>query len=223
MKAKIAEIFKSVQGEGIYIGEKQLFVRFFGCNLNCKYCDTKLIDFVEYEPQALLDVLKQFPGKFHSISFTGGEPLLHLDFLKEFLPLSRQVGLKHYLETNGTLPDALEAVIDHFDIVAMDVKLPSSTGLKHFWEEHKKFLTIASRKEVFIKAVICHSTQEEDLLEVIQLIKEGDSSAILVLQANNLEDDDQMKEKLVKFREFCVNQHVTACIVPQIHKTVGLL
>jgi len=222
MKAKIAEIFVSVQGEGIYVGEKQLFVRFYGCNLSCKYCDTKLTDFLEYEPQALIEVLKQFHEKFHSISFTGGEPLVHLDFLKEFLPLSRQAGLKHYLETNGTLPDALEAIIDHLDIVAMDVKLPSSTGLKHFWEEHKKFLIIASRKEVFIKTVICHSTKEEDLTEVIHLVKAGDASAVLVLQANSREDDDEMKQKLFKLREFCVSQHVTACIIPQIHKIVGL-
>ncbi|MFA5117482.1 MAG: 7-carboxy-7-deazaguanine synthase QueE [Candidatus Omnitrophota bacterium] len=222
MKAKIAEIFVSVQGEGIYVGEKQLFVRFFGCNLSCKYCDTKLTEFIEYEPQALIEVLKQFHGKFHSISFTGGEPLLHLDFLKEFLPLNRHGGLKHYLETNGTLPEALEAVIDHLDIVAMDIKLPSSTGLKHFWEEHKKFLTIAARKEVFIKTVVCLSTKEEDFTEVIRLVSECDPSAVLILQANSQEDNDEMKHKLHEFREFCVNRHVTACIIPQIHKIVGL-
>ena len=38
--AIIKEIFSSIQGEGPYIGEKQLFIRFCGCNLNCAYCDT---------------------------------------------------------------------------------------------------------------------------------------------------------------------------------------
>jgi organic radical activating enzyme len=39
-RAKIKEIFTSIQGEGPYIGVKQLFVRFCGCNLMCEYCDT---------------------------------------------------------------------------------------------------------------------------------------------------------------------------------------
>ena len=37
---KINEIFSSIQGEGLYIGSKQLFIRFCGCNLKCNYCDT---------------------------------------------------------------------------------------------------------------------------------------------------------------------------------------
>ena len=37
--ARISEIFVSIQGEGAYVGQKQLFVRFAGCNLHCEYCD----------------------------------------------------------------------------------------------------------------------------------------------------------------------------------------
>ncbi|MBN1405468.1 MAG: 7-carboxy-7-deazaguanine synthase QueE, partial [Candidatus Omnitrophica bacterium] len=39
--ANVLEIFSSIQGEGIYVGERQIFIRFAGCNLNCVYCDTK--------------------------------------------------------------------------------------------------------------------------------------------------------------------------------------
>ena len=38
---KVKEIFASIQGEGPYVGYKQLFIRFCGCNLNCGYCDTE--------------------------------------------------------------------------------------------------------------------------------------------------------------------------------------
>jgi len=221
MKGKITEVFDSVQGEGIYLGEKQLFVRFFGCNLNCKYCDTKTDCFTEYEPQELLEEIRLYQDKYHSISFTGGEPLLQIDFLKEALRLARKENFTNYLETNGTLPDVLEQVIEDIDIVAMDIKLPTSTGLDNFWHKHRKFLEIASRKEVFLKSVICNSTLEEDLLMALELIKEVNRSVVLVLQPNSQEDGEQLRHKMGSFRDICVKHNITSCIIPQIHKVAG--
>ncbi|MFH0739448.1 MAG: 7-carboxy-7-deazaguanine synthase QueE [Candidatus Omnitrophota bacterium] len=221
MKGKIAEVFDSVQGEGIYLGEKQIFVRFFGCNLSCKYCDTKMDCFTEYEPAELLEEMRLYQDKYHSISFTGGEPLLQVDFLKEILRLTRKDNFRHYLETNGTLPDVLGQVIDDIDIVAMDIKLPTSTGLDNFWHKHRKFLSIASTKEVFLKSVICDSTQEADLLLALELIKEINKSVIMVLQPNSREDSEQLRQKIEAFRDICIKHHITSCIIPQIHKVVG--
>lgn len=222
MKAKIAEIFASVQGEGLYLGEKQIFVRFFNCNLNCTYCDTKLDRFMEYEPKELFNEIKLYRDKYHSVSFTGGEPLLYKDFLKEILALTYKQGYKHYLETNGTLFFELEEVIDSIDIVAMDLKLPSSSGMGNLWNMHRKFLKIAIKKEVFLKAIICQSTHEDDLREAIGLIREVSPSSILVLQPNSYENQDVLHEKLSQFREIANSNKVTTCVIPQIHKLVGL-
>jgi len=177
---RITEVFDSVQGEGLYLGEKQLFVRFFGCNLKCRFCDTRLDRFIEYEPQELLEELKLYEDDYHSVSFTGGEPLLQVDFLRDVLALTSQHGHKNYLETNGTLVGELEKVIDYLDIVAMDFKLPSSTDMGMLWGMHRKFLKVASKKEVFLKVVICQSTTEEDLIEALWLIKETAPSTILL-------------------------------------------
>ena len=222
MTGRITEVFDSVQGEGLYLGEKQLFVRFFGCNLRCKFCDTRLSRFIEYEPQELLEELKLYEDDYHSVSFTGGEPLLQVDFLKEVLKLSCTDGYKNYLETNGTLVGELEKVIDYLDIVAMDLKLPSSTDMGMLWGMHRKFLKVASKKEVFLKVVICQSTEEEDLIEALWLIKETAPSTILVLQPNSLEDYRQMQEKLETFRYICEKADITACIIPQVHKIAGV-
>ena len=107
-EAKIKEIFTSIQGEGPVVGYKQLFIRFCGCNLACNYCDT---DFgynnaQSYSAQKLADyIMSEFDlTKIHSISLTGGEPLLYSDFLNEFIPLIKsKTQVKIYLETNGTL------------------------------------------------------------------------------------------------------------------------
>jgi len=222
MKAKIAEVFDSVQGEGLYLGERQIFVRFFDCNLNCSFCDTKPDRFTEYEPQELFQEIKLYHQHYHSISFTGGEPLLYKDFLKEILKLTRRHGYKHYLETNGTLAAELEELIDHIDIVAMDLKLPSSTGLGEFWDSHRNFLKIAKRKEVFLKTIICHSTKEEDLEKAVKLIKDVSPASILILQPNSNENHGSLHEKLSRFKEICGRGKVTACVIPQIHKIAGI-
>ncbi len=222
MKGKISEIFDSVQGEGLYLGEKQLFVRFFGCNLNCKFCDTKLHHFTEYEPQELLDELNLYHDDYHSVSFTGGEPLIQKDFLKEALALTLEKGYTNYLETNGTLPEALEEVIDFVHIVAMDLKLSSSTGLDNFWQEHRRSLEIAAQKGTFLKTVICQSTREEDLRQGLNLLKETNRFAILVLQPNSYERNSLLQEKLVNFKEICLNEGINACVIPQMHKIIGI-
>lgn len=222
MKAKIAEIFDSVQGEGLYLGEKQIFVRFFDCNLKCSFCDTKLDRFMEYEPQELFREIKLYRNRYHSISFTGGEPLLYKDFLKEILKLTSKHGHKHYLETNGTLAAELEELIEHIDIVAMDLKLPSSTGMGEFWDKHRSFLKVARRKEVFLKTIICKSTEENDLKQALELIKEVSPGSILILQPNSNENHGALNEKLSKFKKICGQERVTACVIPQIHKIVGV-
>jgi organic radical activating enzyme len=222
MKAKIVEVFDSLQGEGLYLGERQIFVRFFDCNLSCSYCDTKPDRFMEYEPHELFQEIKLYRDKYHSISFTGGEPLLCKDFLKEILKLTGKHGHRHYLETNGTLVTELEELIEHIDIVAMDLKFPSSSGTGDLWDRHRDFLKIACRKEVFLKAIICQGTKEDDLKKALELIKMVSPSSILILQPNSNEHHDLLKDKLSNFKKICAQERVTACVIPQIHKIAGV-
>ncbi|HNX82493.1 MAG TPA: 7-carboxy-7-deazaguanine synthase QueE [Candidatus Omnitrophota bacterium] len=222
IKGKISEIFESVQGEGIYLGEKQLFVRFYGCNLDCKYCDTKQRHYTEYDVDELMEELKLYTDDYHSVSFTGGEPLLQKDFLKEAMRLTSQHGYRNYLETNGTFPDELADVLQYVDVIAMDFKLPSSTGHDNFWQEHRKFLTIACGKETFVKIVICSTTKEEDVMIALALIKDINPGVILVLQPNSRDGNGRMLGTLEHFRDIATNEGVTTLIIPQIHKIAGV-
>jgi len=222
MIGRISEVFDSVQGEGLYLGQRQLFVRFFGCNLACGYCDTIMNNFMEYAPDELCREIALYEDDFHSVSFTGGEPLLQSDFLKEILRFNLQRRCNNYLETNGTLCGELEKVIDDVDIIAMDMKLPSSGKMVNVWGMHRRFLKIASRKEVFLKSVICESTKEDDLREALNIIKEVDPGAIYVLQPNYYDKGPALKQKLEDFRDICQQERVTACVIAQMHKITGL-
>lgn len=222
MKGKISEVFPSIQGEGLYLGVAQLFVRFYGCNLQCRFCDTNPDAFLEYEPQELFEEISLYGKRFHSISFTGGEPLLQAGFLKEILKITSKEGYKNYLETNGTLPEALGEVIRYVDVVAMDVKLPSSTEAGEFWQKHEDFLRAALKKELFVKAVINNSTTQGDIARVAELFQKTGSPSILVLQPDSNEEPQALEEKLGSFKDFFRHQKVTACVIPQVHKIVGV-
>ena len=124
MKGKIAEIFESVQGEGLYFGHKQVFIRFFGCNLNCKFCDTKLTDYVEYDAEELFKRINSDNKYPRFLSFTGGEPLAQKDFLKSISKLAKENGFMNYLDSNGIMADELKEVIDFIDIIAIKENKP---------------------------------------------------------------------------------------------------
>ncbi|MDP2941454.1 MAG: 7-carboxy-7-deazaguanine synthase QueE [Candidatus Omnitrophota bacterium] len=218
MKARISEIFSSLQGEGLYAGEPQVFVRFFGCNLNCGFCDTKLSGFREYQPQELLEEIKSQGTDFHSISFTGGEPLLQKDFLLEVMKLAAGEGFKNYLETNGTLFAELEGVIEHVDFVSMDLKFPTSSGMGNLWWMHRKFLDIASRKEVFLKAVICEQTADEDLEDALALVGAAEKKPVLVLQPDSERISQPLLEKVMRYKSICKTRGFDVRIIPQMHK-----
>ncbi len=229
MKGKIAEAFFSIQGEGIYVGIPQLFIRFAGCNLNCSYCDTSTDNFSKYSPKELLDTIKPIIYNhpyIHSVSLTGGEPLLHADFLKEFLPL---LSYPAYLETNGTLPSQLKKVIDRIDITSMDIKLPSSTGEKSFWKTHQRFLKIASEKKVFVKIVVTPKTLISEVKRASKIVASISPKIPFIIQpvpkgsvTDNLKGKKLSNVSLLRFQKAASLELGEVRVIPQIHKILGM-
>lgn len=222
LSGKVSEVFSSIQGEGLYTGARQVFVRFYGCNLDCVFCDTPQSSFEKYTPQELYNVISRFEKNYHSISFTGGEPLLQKDFLREILKLIKQDGLKAYLETNGILYKELEDVIDYVDIIAMDFKLPTSGKHDEYWPEHKKFLEIAVKKEVFIKCIVCLSTHDEDIEEVVRLIKDLGKDIPLIIQPNTFELSKRLIDKAKVYQDTLFHTVSDVRIIPQVHKYLAI-
>ncbi|MDP6539910.1 MAG: 7-carboxy-7-deazaguanine synthase QueE [Planctomycetota bacterium] len=142
-EAPVLEVFASIQGEGAFVGQPQVFVRLAGCPLRCAWCDTPhswVIDPLrpariavaggERSEPALADpervaawVEEADPGGARPVSVTGGEPLVHPDFLEVLVGLlaPRRV----HLETAGAHPEALARLVGPLAHVSLDVKLPA--------------------------------------------------------------------------------------------------
>ena len=220
-KAKITEIFSSIQGEGLYVGQAQTFVRFYDCNLNCSFCDErKKKKFKEYTPGEFTSAVIKKSKKI--ISLTGGEPLLYSDFLKEALPELKEKGFSVYLETNGVLKNKLLEIIDFLDIISMDIKLPSSAGCAALWQAHSDFLKEAIVKEVFVKSVITNKTSLADIKKAVSVIEKIDRDISFILQPvtmnNRIQKINQAEEFLSEARSRLRNVR----LIPQVHKILGV-
>ena len=101
---KIAEIFPSIQGEGLRQGEPTIFVRLSGCNLNCSFCDTKYAwkQGKEYSINQILDEISRIKTEFPArwICLTGGEPLLQ--DISSLIQRLKKENFKIQVETNAT-------------------------------------------------------------------------------------------------------------------------
>ncbi|MBI3837409.1 MAG: 7-carboxy-7-deazaguanine synthase QueE [Planctomycetia bacterium] len=120
---KIAEIYKSVQGEGFLAGVESVFVRTSGCNLRCWYCDTPYTSWSpEGEDLSVDEILARIDDfQCSHVVLTGGEPML----FAELIPLA--AGLRERrrhitIETAGTLYLPVEC-----DLMSLSPKLANST------------------------------------------------------------------------------------------------
>ena len=228
MNAKILEIFRSIQGEGKYVGAPQVFVRLFECNMHCVWCDTPASigdGKREYKELSLKDAVTQVNALYdnaHSVSITGGEPLLQKDFIKDFCHALQREGKKIYLDTNGTLPEALAEIIKDIDIIAMDIKLPSSTQQRAFWPEHKEFLKVARRKEVFVKVVVSLNTLEKEVVKAAKLVSAVDPEILFILQPNYPDMKNGIIEECLGYQKSCAKILKDVRILPQVHKFMKL-
>lgn len=126
---KVNEIFVSIDGEGVRTGLPTVFIRLYGCNLKCSYCDTRYsCENSEYTEMSLMDILEQVLSYgVPRVTLTGGEPLIH-EGVKDLINSLVVNDIEVNIETNGAvdLSDFWEFRYSSKVIITMDYKCASS-------------------------------------------------------------------------------------------------
>ncbi|HSR88249.1 MAG TPA: 7-carboxy-7-deazaguanine synthase QueE [Pontiella sp.] len=249
MKTYLSEIFSSIQGEGPYVGERHLFVRFCGCHRDCIFCDTNTerteTVVVENDPgsgsfeqvsnplsvEQVMELIRNVDRKKTNrrISLTGGAPLLQAHFLRELLPQLCADDYSIYLETAGDLVQQLKSIIEWVDIVAMDVKLSSVTREPNAFPAHWQFLKTCRDfdVDVFVKMVLSAETNDGELIEAAKGIKKaGGAETLVVLQPMTRAartDAVPSGEQLLRWQDKVAGVLPDVRVIPQTHKMLEML
>ena len=155
---QINEIFYSIEGEGLRVGQPTTFVRLARCNLRCAFCDTEFDSYTDMDLDQIVAAVAGHPSPW--VCFTGGEPLG-----QNLAPLARRLvdaGYRLHIETNGVVPPRPELfeLIEHWTVSPK--RQPIVDG----------FERISELKYVVGKAFAEHRVQEE-LADVVYLQPES--------------------------------------------------
>ncbi len=197
LELPVIEEFYTIQGEGYHTGKAAYFIRVGGCDIGCRWCDTKFSWEADLHKLTKVDTIvnrvAQTPGK--SIVVTGGEPLLYnLDYLCEEM---KKKEIKTFIETSGSYPFS-----GSWDWVCVSPK-KQSPPLPEAYE-------IANELKVII-------SDETDFIHAEETSKKVKKNCLLFLQPE-WSNRDMMTNKIVDY----VKQNPKWNISLQTHKFIKI-
>lgn len=229
---KVAEIFKSIEGEGSRAGWTCIFIRLHGCNLQCSYCDTRYsCNGDEYQNLWPLDIVRTVDKLANKnlirtyapiVTITGGEPLIgDKEEMYQLLDLLTQGGYEINIETNGTidtskfLEDYSKSKSGYDSLVSnifftIDYKCKSS-GMSDFMDI-TKFYNLQSKD--IIKFVV---GSEEDLIQMLSVYHD---LKLHRCKAEMYASPVFEKIKLVDIVSFIINNDLEIRFQVQLHKLI---
>ncbi|HXG07988.1 MAG TPA: 7-carboxy-7-deazaguanine synthase QueE [Nitrososphaera sp.] len=236
-RARLSEIFTSIEGEGILFGTKTMFVRLAGCPLKCHWCDTPyalpLDSGYDYSVDEVKDLIsKSLQPNTYKVNFTGGEPLVQHGVVIELAKFVREKGIKTYLESSCYDPVRFAKVLPHIDIVKIEFKLRDSGAVdeKHYNSLLKSEfdclrMAIASGKTTYIKVVVTNRSNLKEFKKLVHQVfkvvdKPGGIAGFIIQPSNRI--DEPSLDVLFGFYDAVYPLYDQVRIVPQLHKIIGI-
>ncbi len=251
----VSEVFSAIQGEAALVGERQVFVRLTGCNIRCAYCDQPEAlervagpcrvertagrrDWsVETSPlgfERIVGAVGSLWGQLphHSISLTGGEPLLQGTRVERLVERFAAHGWPVMLETNGTLLPPLRRIGSLVDYVSMDLKLRSVDGELVAPTTQARFLdeSLASGATTWVKVVIGADTDPDEFDAAIAMVAAASAGRTTPVEVFlqpvtpfGTVATAPTPEQVLGLHERALRIHSRVRVVPQTHKAIGQL
>lgn len=235
-RARVSEIFTSIEGEGIFVGKKTLFIRLSGCHLKCRWCDTKyalpLDSGIDYQIDEIKDLItKELQPFTYKVNFTGGEPLLQTEAVIELADfIKKQTNLKTYMESSCFDSELFCKVLPYIDICKIEFKTDDSKVIED--EEYDNLLlneikclelAVESSKATYIKIVVTNSTNLESFKNLVynisKKIKPSDILGFIIQPSFGI--DQPTVNKLLDTYDIVQPMFPEVRIIPQLHKEIG--
>lgn len=188
---KITEIFYSIQQEGVHCGKPAIFIRFFGCNLTCSFCDEPLHRTYQqnFTQTQLFEEIKKYPSQ--NIILTGGEPSLYS--LNNLIKELQKKGYYICVETNGYKPENIKEA----NWITLSPK--TLDNFENFYDE--------------IKFIVNENTNTQKILECAK----HEKKPIYIQPESNLKD---VNYKNINFCIKLVKQNPHLRLSIQTHKLI---
>lgn len=213
---RVAEIYKSIQGEGRLTGVESVFVRASGCNLRCWFCDTPWASWApEGDDLGIDDIVQQVVDfDCRHVVITGGEPML----FAELIPLCRQLreqGRHVTIETAGTLDLPVEC-----DLMSISPKLANSSppaNTANQWRrrhEQTRHAPQVIRRligdyDYQLKFVIDRQDDCAEVLEYLQLFPEIDRQQVWLMPQGVKQEE--LERTTAWLAEYCTTHDLRLC------------
>jgi 7-carboxy-7-deazaguanine synthase len=218
---RIAEIYRSIQGEGMLTGMPSVFVRASGCNLRCWFCDTP---YTSWRPEGhdlpVDEIIAQVEEwDTEHVVITGGEPML----FAELIPLCsrmRAIGRHITIETAGTLylPVAcdLMSISPKFASSAPPATEHSHWHRRHERERHRPAVIrrLVTEYEYQVKFVIDTPLDLENVVTYLREFPEIDRDRVMLMPQGT--DPMQLDMRAAWLRPFCEAERFVFCPRKQI-------
>ena len=177
---------------------------------------------MEYSYEQLNDKIQSLmTDDFHSLEITGGEPLLHAEYINEFLTKYHYPAM---LETNATIPSSISLLKDVIDIVSMDIKLPEHFNdineWKNVYSKELESIKVMNAENInyYLKIVVSDTTSLDVIEDVLKDLKDIQSDDVeVIVQPVSPMDKWGDKSHLFEISELVANYYPVS-IIPQIHK-----
>ena len=217
------EIFLSVQGEGIHVGERTVFVRFYGCPLRCVWCDqpealttSGVGRFDTMTPEAVLDRVRSFEA-VRRLCLTGGEPLIApADSLAWMLDELRDAGWWISVETSGAR--VVEPMLERIDFWTISPKGESARTFDGDLVEAqlptlRRLIQLPEGRRQ-LKFIVQSVGDVRDAVAILDALS---YRGAIVLQPEHEKGDGRRV-----FEWWPWERYPEARVIPQTHKVVGL-